>query len=240
MPQTHRMPQSLRMRLRTPVRIKLRTRRQHPPRPSRRRTCNCTRNRTHTHTRSHNRIHTHSRNRIHSRGSPGRGLRHEHRAATWWSRRLPEQNLPSFASLFSFRVVLSPTQKQIDLSASNFSPKRRKSSRFRTRSARRRGFPQAMGRRCSVGKPGPTTKRGRASLTPVRERARMELEEKRTIANEVQVLWGKDCWESSTGKIEGGGRRRDLGLSPSAASCIGQSPGLKYTALEDDNGDRPS
>ena len=124
MPQTHRMPQSLRMRLRTPVRMKLRTRRQHPPRPSRRRTCNCTRNRTHTHTRSHNRIHTHSRNRIHSRGSPGRGLRHEHRAATWWSRRLPEQNLPSFASLFSFRVVLSPTQKQIDLSASNFSPKR--------------------------------------------------------------------------------------------------------------------
>ena len=97
----------------------------------------------------------------------------------------------------------------------------RKSSRFRTRSARRRGFPQAMGRRCSVGKPGATTKRGRASLTPVRERARMELEEKRTIANEVQVLWGKDCWESSTGKIEGGGRRRDLGLSPSAASCIG-------------------
>ena len=114
------MPQSLRMRLRTPVRMQVRPTPRHPPRPSRRRTCNCTR--IHTHTRSH--THSRNRSRIHNRGSPGRGLRHEHRAATWWSRRLPEQNLPSFASLFSFRVVLSPTQKQIDLSASNFSPKR--------------------------------------------------------------------------------------------------------------------
>ena len=87
------MPRSARAR----VRMRIRTTLPQPLRPRPLRNCNRTRNRSHNRTRSHSRSHSRIRNHIRTRGSPGRGLRHGHRAAMWSSRRLPGRNLPSFA-----------------------------------------------------------------------------------------------------------------------------------------------